>query len=756
MLRPKKSSNFAEFKYTAPPLFGHALRLVCYTVYNLPSHGGRPAPASIARSRSRFPISVKNRSSLRALLPALSLLALAAPAVASAQSGEQRYFRIQFRDKGTPARVLAPADPLYAQATAHLTPRALARRAKVLPADSLVSTDDLPIPAAYLDGVSATGARIAQSSRWLNSVTVLTDSATALTIQSLPYVQTVAVMRTRRPDFPLPPHGKVAAPGSLGAASAAMVTGSGCLEGHYGQAQTQNHAIGIDLANRRGFAGEGVFVGVLDSGFDWRKVAALRDASIVAEHDFVFNDDYTGSDQPGEPSNPIDPAGGHGTLVTSVIAGYLPDKLIGGASKVTLALARTEDVFREVHLEEDNFVAGLEWLESLGVDVTNTSLGYTTFDFPETGFSYDELTGHTAFASRGLNHAVRLGMACVVAAGNEALSYNYIGVPAEADSSIAVAAANLDGTVTYFSSRGFSEHAVLKPDVAALGVAVFGADARDSSRLTSAQGTSLASPLVTSAAGVLLSAAPELSPFELKDLLKRSAARAASPDTAVGYGVINVARALDTLSRRRPIVGVPQIYLTRDSIHVNAWSQYLGAGATGSARYVALKLTNAVTGASFSLNPAQPVSGIATWSLGMDPAAPSFKPGDSVIAEFTAQADGRHLRATRATLTRTVASPASTLCNDISIPELPPAYLLPVPSEGRMTFGFTLDATSNISLVVYNTAGQEITRLIDDVRMNPGVYETVWNGAGEADGAYFFSLTIDGTTTVQKGVLLHK
>ena len=55
-------------------------------------------------------------------------------------------------------------------------------------------------------------------------------------------------------------------------------------------------------------------------------------------------------------------------------------------------------------------------MEAQGVDVTNTSLGYTTFDPPETGHSYEELNGHTAFGSRGVNHAVQLGVTCVLAA----------------------------------------------------------------------------------------------------------------------------------------------------------------------------------------------------------------------------------------------------------------------------------------------------------------------------------------------------
>lgn len=690
----------------------------------------------------------------------ISLLLMGMAGIASAQDS-LRYFRIHLRDKGTPARVLHPGDSSYAAAASLLTPRSLARRAKVLPPESLITTDDLPIYAPYLNAIKGTGATVAQMSRWLNAVMVFTDSAHYEIIKAFPFVDSVIVMRIKR--APPAPFGKfsereqTAGASSTGASSSTLISSPGCLTGHYGRAAAQNNFTRVDLANARGFAGEGIFVGVLDAGFDWHKVAALRNAHVVAEYDFVNHDSNVASDQAGERQDPLEPVGWHGTLVSSIIGGYQPDQVIGGAPNVEFAFAKTEDVFSEHHVEEDNFVAGLEWLESLGVDVTNTSLGYTTFDSPETGHTYEELDGHTTFGARGLNHAVSLGMACVVAAGNEAGGYNYIGVPAEADSAIAVAAVFSDSSVTDFSSRGFGGRARLKPDVATLGVAVYGSDANDSTHITSARGTSLASPLVTAAAAVILSAAPELTPYELRTLFYRTSGRSYAPDTAVGYGVINVERALDSVSLRRPIAGVPQIYTYQDSLMISSWTEYLGyPGGGATAPYLRMRLSKVIDGHIVEQESRQAIRGLSTWTIPLRSSDMTLAEGDSIVIDLISVVTGQIVRETGARLTADFALPVSTLCNDVPANMAQPLYVEPNPTTGAATLGFTLERSSNVSLAVYNSIGQEVDRPIDGEQLAQGGHKILWNPTGLASGAYFFSLTIDGATSMQKLMLFHQ
>ena len=91
-------------------------------------------------------------------------------------------------------------------------------------------------------------------------------------------------------------------------------------------------------------------------------------------------------------------------------------------ARAAFMLAKTEDLRYERHVEEDNFVAGLEWLEAQGVDITNTSLGYTVFDAPEAPHTYDELTGNRVPASRAVNRATDADRGCAVARAHRPIS----------------------------------------------------------------------------------------------------------------------------------------------------------------------------------------------------------------------------------------------------------------------------------------------------------------------------------------------
>lgn len=51
-------------------------------------------------------------------------------------------------------------------------------------------------------------------------------------------------------------------------------------------------------------------------------------------------------------------------------------------------------------VEQDYWAAAIEFADSVGVDVVNTSLGYYTFDDPSKNYRYRDLDGHTALMSR--------------------------------------------------------------------------------------------------------------------------------------------------------------------------------------------------------------------------------------------------------------------------------------------------------------------------------------------------------------------
>lgn len=670
--------------------------------------------------------------------------------LSTAKGQEERFFRIYLVDKGTPDRVLLPSDPWYSRATAHLTERALKRRAKVLALDSLVSTADLPLYEEYLEEITELGAKVIQTSRWLNTAMIKTDSATFQQVQTLPFVRKSMVVRTRKatPVSKLPP------PLDLHKANTTPIGSNACVTTMYGLADRQNRAIGIDAAQSLGFAGEGVLIGVLDGGFGWRSHNALQHARVIAEYDFVNHDEIT-SDEPEQT-----PSENHGTLVMSIIAGWLEGEFIGGAPRAEFALAKTEDIASEHHVEEDNFVAGLEWLESLGVDVTNTSLGYTTFDEPENDHTYEELDGKTTHASQGVNYATRLGVICVIAAGNDFNSYRYVGVPAEADSAFAVAALDTAGNIANFSSRGFGDRTRIKPDIAAPGVFVYGAQAGTKDGFVAQQGTSLASPLATSAIALLLSARPDLRPWEVRELLFETSANAANPDTAVGYGQLDVNKAFARLSLNQPLTGEPKLRTKNNALSLITWivgdepRTITEWKETTTGRSMTLTLRNLRTNQQVVQEHLQPVNGLAGWIIptGMEQLA--LLPGDSVEVQIVLGKDGALLRRTILRVTEDVALPASTLCYDPPLPVTALATARPNPFNEAARIEFTLDATAMISLDVFNVRGENVRRLLASQEKDPGFYSILLNPYDLPGGAYYYRLTVNDAVYSEQMIYL--
>lgn len=642
-----------------------------------------------------------------------------------------RYVRLHLHDKGTPARALAPTDPLYSSAAAQLTQRALVRRAKVLPLDSLVSTDDLPLYQPYLDSIAATGAQVVQTSRWLNTAMVLADSAQQLRLRALSFLDSTVVVRARkRSDKPRSADKGVVLEHVPGVTQP-------CIDERYGQSGPQNRAIEADQLHRMGITGDGVFVGILDAGAQWRMHEALKHLDVVAEHDFVYGDDNV-DDEPGETT-----AHDHGTHVLSILGGAFDGTLVGVAPHATFALARTEDVRSEHQVEEDNYVAGLEWLESLGVDVTNTSLGYTDFDFPESPHTYAELNGHTAQASRGINEATKRGMLCVVAAGNDGTkAFRYVGVPGEADSAIAAAAVDTTGRVTAFSSRWFGNSTRVKPNVAAPGIVVWHAEAGTAAQVNQGQGTSYASPMTTGAAALLLSARPSLRPWELRDLLQSTASRADNPDTAVGYGMVQLHKAIEKMSRTAPVIGRPRARLEGDHITLYSWTEY--RGETPAPISLSVRKASGVTGATI-VSP-QPPIGLAVWSVPVSQLDPIIAGSLLNVAVIT-QNGGDTLLHTDITVEGEGVVPAPTWDRTVSTlcfqPNLQPngiTTVIPNPFTGHTFIQYQIAVAARVSIVLYNSIGQEITRVVNDEQLDAGYHTFELNTPGLEAGAFYLVL----------------
>jgi len=229
--------------------------------------------------------------------------------------------------------------------------------------------------------------------------------------------------------------------------------------------------------------------------------------------------------------------------VLSVIAGHLPGKLMGIAPNANVALLRTEDAGSEYLVEEDNWVSGAERADSLGCDVLNTSLGYTTFDDSTQDHSWADLDGLTTRISIAAGIAAQKGMIPVNSAGNSGSSdWRYISAPADAIGILAVGAVNDDRVVASFSSRGPSVDGRVKPEVSAVGWGTIGLgfDGTDIARIN---GTSFSGPLVAGGVACLWQLHPDKNAQQVMDAVRRSASHHDQPNDSNGYGIPDLWRA---------------------------------------------------------------------------------------------------------------------------------------------------------------------------------------------------------------------
>ena len=330
---------------------------------------------------------------------------------------------------------------------------------------------DLPVSPRYIERLREMGAAVRFSSRWLNAVSARVSPEVQHRVQAADFVvATRPVQRLQRPSPPPP----------------VPLASPKLLQSHYGLAFEQLAQIAVPPLHDRGFTGTGVRVAVLDNGFHYAEHAAFASIRVVAQRDFVNDDEVVAdeADQPitGDEMNSSQNL--HGAEVLSLMAGYHPDHFVGVAPDAEYILAKTEIDDTEMPSEEDRWIAGLEWADSLGAQVVNSSLGYNRWD-DGTGYSPADLDGQTALTSVAATLAVRRGIVVVVAAGNEAnRDWHYITVPADADGAIAAGAVDVHSSdkpvpqIASFSSRGPTADGRIKPDVVAPGSGVVVADLR--------------------------------------------------------------------------------------------------------------------------------------------------------------------------------------------------------------------------------------------------------------------------------------
>lgn len=396
-------------------------------------------------------------------------------------------------------------------------------------AGGLFDIRDVPVDAGSVEAISRI-APVRVESAWLNAVSVRATLSQIAQIQCLDGVERSEPVRlgTRRSGQSLV--------GPLERIQEQPYAG----RDFYGFAGAQLEQISLPSMHARGFTGAGVVIGILDTGFRTDHVVfnhAQHPLEIIAARDFI-NDDSEVGFQAGDHSEQHV----HGSLILSCIGAYEPQRMMGGAYDASFILAKTEDVASETPIEEDYYVAGLEFIEAQGADVATSSLGYIDW------YTQGDLDGATAVTTIAVNIATENGLHCCTAAGNEGNDQDpatsRIIAPADALRVITCGAVNIEGAITGFSSDGPTADGRVKPEVLACGRSTVCINPYNTNELITANGTSLSTPLVASAVACLVQAHPDWTVDQMRQYLFAAASVAVASGThdplfVRGYGIID-------------------------------------------------------------------------------------------------------------------------------------------------------------------------------------------------------------------------
>ncbi len=416
------------------------------------------------------------------------------------------------------------------------SPRALARRAKVR-AGALVDWRDLPVYQEYVQRLRAMGFEVRAISRWVNAASVKCRSGELYRLYQVPFVRQLRpVASFPRRDItvePVPTPATSSAPG-FGLSSDARSLAPGDTS-FYGATWRQLNLMQVPQLHAEGYTGSGVFIGVLDTGFDLTH-EALQSVNVVAQWDFINWDSVTAY-QAGQDSYD---QYYHGTFIIGLLAGYKPGTYSGAAFDADYALAKTEYVPTETPVEEDYWVMGIEWLDSLGVDLVSSSLGYIDW------YTYADMNGDSAVTTIAADIAVSNGVSIFNAMGNEgATSYPYMIAPADGDSVMSIGAVDSLGVLWPQSSRGPTYDGRIKPEVVTQGRVPLCVSPVSTTGYVRVSGTSCATPLAAGACALVLQKNPTWVPMMLREAARATATNSASPDTAIGWGILKAKDASD-------------------------------------------------------------------------------------------------------------------------------------------------------------------------------------------------------------------
>lgn len=430
---------------------------------------------------------------------------------------------IYFKDKGDTSKICAPL----------LSPDGIANR--ITFQLSTRQWTDFPVNNQFIHQIEQLGTSIIVKSKWLNAVSAILNETQLQQVKSLAFVSKVQHIKSNlKPASDTPPKA------------------------------VKKYASSIDMMQAESFVaagldGSNVKLGVIDAGFD----NADKDSNLVhlfKKKNIRFTKDFLQPSHDTAFYQAVTKSDFHGTEVLLNLAGNSKGNKpiqFGLATNAQYYLARTEDGDHESRKEEDLWIAAMEWMDSLGVRLISTSLGYARdMDNPDENYKIAEMNGKTSAISKAASIAVNeKGIFLVVAAGNEGhkSDWKIITTPADVEGVVSVGAAYANWQKAGYSSVGYDSVPFIKPNLSTF----------------SLTGTSFSAPAVAGFVACMMQKNPLLKSDSIKTLLYQSAHLYPYGNNYIGFGMPLADVAWSLLS------GIPNrktykpIKITGESVTIN-------------------------------------------------------------------------------------------------------------------------------------------------------------------------------------------
>jgi serine protease AprX len=629
------------------------------------------------------------------------------------ESPAQTRYLVKLKDKGS-----SPFS--FSNPSAYLSQRAIDRRTKY---GIAIDSTDLPATPAYVSQIrNVPNVTVLNVSKWLNSVSIQTSDASAITtITGFPFVQSVTALAARTA-------GREAGDDKFRTEEVTEINTTEQTEeifaDYYNYGANSYAEINLHKAqflHNIGLRGQGIRMALLDAGFTG--FATLRSFDSMNLNNRVLETwDFVSRHADVNDHS-------HGMQCLSTIAANIPGQFVGKAPEASFYLYRTEDAPTEYPIEEHNWACGAERADSIGADMISTSLGYTDYDPPLTASShtYADMNGNTTMAAIAADLAAKKGMLVFASVGNDGNSaWRFLSTPSDGDSVVAVGAVNASGAVASFSSYGPSSDGRIKPDVASIGSSAVVQTSNNT--IGFSNGTSFSCPNMAGMAACLWQGFPEYNNMKIVNTIQQAGSIATTPNDRIGYGIPDMKKAFSDLlveyATSSAVLNGCNATLSWNSKDVSAMKYEIERKTPGSTDYVKIAELSPQPGAVLTNRSYQLVHTLSNVAAGTI----SFRIRqiiDTAIATFTA------LYIDTADVSLASDCVATTPVNIVKV--------LPNPSSGEISLEVeTSFAVTSMPVRIYDAMG----RLVDKLQFSKGIGTSRFSlpSGRYAKGIYFIAV----------------